>query len=324
MKTSATRQHLLVFCSLLAGASLSAEAIPLAQPVSAQDLDMEFCETLSVSGSRKATMEELKGALGLEVPKYPGWVAGTPAKPGESEPFRYRVAFRGGISLGTVYVPQEYELQLLKDSAPYPGDSANEEHWNSISAMRQSGGNLYTLPPQTRCRALRFTHSARGRSHLQGVRLYRERLYNATPFALASALEEYTPPNTDHPTHPASGLITGLNHWLNAGIDNTGRIPRGPISELFPTWLLLDWEEAQLLSGLVLNSNLEKFTLEIYEGPEGVHPKAATPSEWKKVEISSGPLIPSASKQGGRRNFPDCRSRGSACSRAVPAAQNPG
>lgn len=311
MKAFATRRHLLVFCSLLAGASLSAEAIPLAQPVSTQDLDIEFCETLSVSGSRKATVEEVKGAIGLQVPKYPGWVAGTPAKSGESEPFRYRVAFCRAIPLGAVYVPQEYELHLLKESVAYPGDSANEDHWRPISATRQPGGTLYTLPPQTLCRALRFTHAARGRAHLQGVRLYGERLYNVTPLALASAPEEYTPPNTDHPTHPASGLTTGSNHWLNTGKDNTGRIPRGPISELFPTWLLLDWEEAQTLSGLVLNSNLEKFTLETFEGPEGVHPKAATPSEWKKVEVSVGPLIPSTTNAGWRYiSFNPVKTRG--------------
>jgi hypothetical protein len=286
-------------------------ADPLANPIQERDLDLTACQTFSASGTLSATLDDVTGALGLIVPKYPGWVAGAPAKPGEPETFQYRIAFVRQIPLGAIYLPNQYSLRLLKPDAPYPGDPTNDAHWFAPTVQKQAGGTLFTLDNHTQTRAVLFAHSARGRSNLQGVRLYTSRVLNATPAAQAYAAEEYTPPNTDHSTHPASALITGINHWESVGKDMSGRVPRAPVSDLFPTWLLLAWHEPQSLSGLVLDSNFEKFAVEVYQGPEGVHPKAATAEEWRRLEVSVGPVIPSASKHAWRYiSFAPVTSRG--------------
>lgn len=280
--------------------------------VQERDLDVAACATWAAGATKPATLDDVSGSLGLIVPKYPGWVAGSVAKPGEKETFTYRIALKKPIALGAIYVPRNYQARILKADAPYPGDPAVAAHWTDLTAAGQTGGATLTLPVETQCRAILFTETMQsGRSHLQGIRLFGPRLYNVTPDAQPYAAEEYTPPNSDHPTHPASNLVTGLGSWKNAGKDMSGRVPRSPINDLFPCTFLLSWNEPRTLAGLVLNSNFDKFTVEVYDGPAAVHPKAGTAEEWRKLEVVGGPAISSESKMSWRYlSFPATTTRG--------------
>ena len=306
-------------CFLFLVATLSFSLAPNAyaansktSAVQERDLDLAACRSWAAGIEKPATLDDVSGALGLIVPKYPGWAAGLVAKPGEPETFTYRIALTQTIALGAIYVPRAYQAKLLKSDAPYPGDPTVAAHWTDLTAAGQTGGTTITLPADTQCRALLFNETMNGgRSHLQGVRLFASRLHNVTPDSQPYAAEEYTPPNSDHPTHPASNLITGNGSWRNAGKDMSGRVPRSPINEIFPCTFLLSWNEPQTISALVLNSNFDKFTVEAFDGPDGVHPKAGTSSEWKPLDLASGPAIPSESKMSWRYlSFPAVKTCG--------------
>ena len=199
----------------LAAGAFAAESKTSA--VQERDLDLAACRAWAAGVEKPATLEDVSGSLGLIVPKYPGWAAGLVAKAGEPETFTYRIAMKQPIALGAIYVPRAYQAKLLKSDAPYPGDPTVAAHWTDLTAAGQTGGTTITLPADTQCRALLFTETMNGgRSHLQGVRLFATRLHNVTPDSQPYAAEEYTPPNSDHPTHPASNLVTGYGYLLHA------------------------------------------------------------------------------------------------------------
>ncbi|MCE9603294.1 MAG: hypothetical protein K8U03_00150 [Planctomycetia bacterium] len=306
------RYRLLPLLMSIASVANAAPGESLPSAVQERDLDLAACQSWTGAATKAASLDDVSGALGLMVPKYPGWAAGIVAKPGEAETFLYRIALTRPIKLGALYIPRNYEARLLKADAPYPGDPKNETHWVQLHAPAQAGGSTFALASETECRALLFRETiGNGRSHLQGVRLYTPRLHNVTPDSQPYAAEEYTPPNTDHPTHPASNLITGQGAWKNAGKDQSGRVPRAPINDLFPCVFLVSWNEPQQLAGLVLNSNFEKFSVEVFDGPADVHPKAGTAAEWRALDVTGGPAIPSEAKQTWRYlSFPPVATRG--------------
>jgi hypothetical protein len=300
----------LVLCFVAMSPASAADPLPSA--VQERDLDVAASASWAAGTMKPASLDDVSSSLGLILPKYPGWAAGLVAKSGEPETFHYRIAFKRPIAIGAIYVPRNYRARILKAESPFPGDPMVADQWTELTPAGVPGGVTVTLPPDTQSRALTFSETMNGgRSHLQGVRLYRSRLFNVTPEAQPYAAEEYTPPNTDHPTHPASNLINGRGSWRNAGKDMSGRVPRSPINDLFPCTFLLSWSEPQSLAGVVLNSNFDKFTVEAYEGPAGVHPKAGTAAEWRPLDVAPGVAIPSESKMSWRYlGFAPVKTRG--------------
>src|SRR5262249_31313248 len=115
------------------------------------------------------------------------------------------------------------------------------------------------------------------------LRLFKERLHNVTPAALAYGDREYLPPQGQFIPHPASNIPRGLGQWVNVGKDDKGFIPAPPVSEIHPSWFLLCWHQEPEISGLLLDSNALDVKVEPFTGPAHVTPRAATPEEWRRV-----------------------------------------
>lgn len=285
--------HTQLFAALLVtAATLPAHAAPA---IALRDLDAAACRSFHGKDAKPAEPNEVAAALGLARSNRT-WSAGR----GEAgAAFQYRIAFRHELALGSVILPGAFDLSVLKPGAAYPGDPAADDHWLRVEALpNQSGGRLVTLPPQTSTRALLLTERPwNGVSELRGLRLFGERLHNVAPSALAYSSEEYTPPNTQFVPSPVTNLVTGQGHWVNAGKDNTGFVPRPAVSELHPAWVMLTWQAEQTLSGLWLRSNVEKIAVEVYTGPANVNPRAGTAEEWRRLRDVTESIAPEGERQ---------------------------
>src|SRR3954452_25500872 len=110
-----------------------------------------------------------------------------------------RIGFREGIAIGSVLVRGGGVLSVLKADALYPGQMADDTQWLpaerlmngevSIRPVDNEGYALWVLPPGTKPRALRFSHSpAPGDREmagwLGGLWISEQRLANVAPQAL--------------------------------------------------------------------------------------------------------------------------------------------
>lgn len=178
---------------------------------------------------------------------------------GESKttgPRHLRLGFHQPITVGSVVVRGGGRLSVLKADAPYPGNVTDEAQW--LPAERLKRGELsreevgpeafavWTLPPGTSTRALRFTHEPdpTDKSYagiLGGVSVLSGRFANLAPQALALTGE--------NPQH-ASDLINeafdrGREGWENEAESRTRSVKDQP------AWITLSWPQPVKLSGLV-------------------------------------------------------------------------
>ncbi|MCE9533434.1 MAG: hypothetical protein K8T89_20265 [Planctomycetes bacterium] len=300
-----------VVCLSIVTAAASRSHGQMATPrVSLNDLDPAGCATFEGKESRPASIADAAGALGLARPGMNAWTAGNAQ---EATTFHYRVGFQKAVAIGSVFVPPMCELRILRNDAAYPGDPGAADAWLKPEVpSRQGGGSLITLPPNTTTRAILITDRRdRGRSELRGVRLYRERLHNLTPSALAYAGEEFMPPNVYFVPNPASHITAGNGVWTNTGKDEKGFFRRPVVTDVDPTWFMLCWKDEQNLSGLILNSNAEKYGIEFFTGPGDINPRAGTASEWKRIkEPKEEAIFPGRFQSLRWVRFPEVKTRG--------------
>jgi len=296
---------LFTLCAAITPASYGQTA---GHAATAGDLDPAGCASFVGTQSKPAELIDVAGALGLGKPTL--WSAGNSK---EAATFHYRIGLRKPLALGAVYVPAGRELRILKPDAAYPSDPASADAWIKLELPRHGGGSFVTLPPNTSTRALLVseTRERGGNSELRGLRLYRERLGNVTPAALAYVAEEYSPPNANFVPDPASHIVTGEGHWVNTGKNERGYFARGPISDVDPVWFMLCWKEPQKLSGLFLNSNVEKFSIEVYNGPADINPRAGTANEWQRLKnVHEEAISPGRFQTLRWVRFPEISTRG--------------
>lgn len=247
------------------------------------DVDLANCAALAEDQVRPLSPEALEWMMGFsQQPAH--WSAG---QAGETDAtFHYLLALKRPTEIGSVVAVGVQRLYVLKADAPFPGDPRNPAHWSAVEPLprQMPDARWFTLPPGTRSRALLLVDVRRqAHSSLRFLRCFQSRRYTLTPWAMGYAQREYTPhlsPNTFAAAH----VVQGSGIWRSAGPDGQGRIPTPPINEVHPTWFLLAWPEAQTVGGLWLDTNIRRFTLEAYIGPDDINPRAATRREWRPIK----------------------------------------
>lgn len=267
----------------------------------AADLDPAQCASFRGQARLAADADTVATVLGVSGRGKPQW-GSPPRKDTEPDaPVRFLIAFRAEKPVGSVLVPAGFELRVLKPGHEGNPDPFADAAWVAAPAPgSQSGGALVPLPAGTRTRAVLLTAPAGQAHELRAVRLYAERLHNSVPHALAYADREYRPPNTQFNPWPASHITSGKGTWVNVGKDNTGFIPAPPVTEINPSWFLLAWPAEQTVEGLWLVSDVEKYDVSYFAGPDTVNPRTGTPEEWRKLKDVTDTAVEVGEKQTAR------------------------
>ena len=101
-------------------------------------------------------------------PEWDGVLFGDSKIPG---PRHLRIGVKTPITVGSVLVRAGGQVSMLRPTAPYPGDLADESQWIPAERIARSPGAdprtadeqyvLWVFPKAAQTRALRFTHTAR-------------------------------------------------------------------------------------------------------------------------------------------------------------------
>ena len=203
------------------------------------------------------------------------------------------VVFNRPIDAGVVAwngTPQAAKAWLVDaDSEPAATDARpvlDSDQWVDLPTPRMDAGtSVAAVPAGQAIRAIMLVDNTRRRSHLRDVRLYAPRLHDVTPHAIAYANKErYVDPYMSSPYyHKAMWVVWGSGEWQNTGQNKEGRIDDPPVSDVHPAWFMLTWEQEQTIAAVQLVSNFEEFEVDVFEGPDGVNPRAAISDEWRQL-----------------------------------------
>lgn len=230
-------------------------------------------------------------------PGHSGVVFGRSKNPGVRH---LHVGFNKDIAVGTVMVNGGGALSVLKSGAPFPGSLNTEAHWQPAQRLAKDGRltsepvafgeyALWVLPPNTRARALRFTHTAKATDEkyegtLGAVLVTSERFVNRAPYATAA-----TRSNNENAAKLVNGLHEAWGQWENR---DKGRAPADNepvISATNPEWITLTWPAPVKLSGLVtLWSGLGKVEVQSFSGSGNQAPQGGSDQGWKPVATFDG------------------------------------
>jgi hypothetical protein len=176
-----------------------------------------------------------------------------------------------------------------------PTDPLDQAWQAVIPPANQAQPKLLPLPAGSRIASLRLGMPpiSRGPPARPTARLLAARLYNATPTAWINAESEYTRyPSMGPPvSFPARNLLTGSREWRNTGPDKDERIPRPPVSDVHPSWVVVSWDEAVRCRGLIARGNVRNLMLYTYTGPPGVNPCLAPDTEWRRLPVTAGSTV---------------------------------
>ena len=275
---------LLLLQSLTSGMAVPPPAaIPFPNAVKESDVDFAACRIVRDSAQEPVDAEALKTLLGLSTtPSDPSKLPSRPTK--EKEEAQYLLVFKQPIAIGTV-LGSVGDLKILKPGAPLPPNPANLDDWQPLDAApNQTAPRFIPLPPGATTRALLLSTPLL-RYGPADVRLLAPRLTNHTPSATANAQAEYTSePYLSAPvTYDAAHITRGRGEWISSGKNGRGINSTPPITELAPTWFILSWPDKRQIDGVVMQDNFEQFELQIFNGPAGLNPAAATDEEWKTI-----------------------------------------
>ena len=179
----------------------------------------------------------------------------------------------GTALLGTCGSPLSHFLgEVLPATVADAPEKAAQSDWQMIPFVK-------TFPDDFKVRAIRL----RGNHDYRGpvaCLCYQARLSSITPAAVGSGEKA---PFGAHPDAVPRGEV-----WFNTGKDSRPGAPkqiqRGPVSEALPSWYIISWDAPQLLSGLWLSCNADKYQVYVYRGEEGVNPAVAPETAWKLLE----------------------------------------
>jgi hypothetical protein len=204
-----------------------------------------------------------------------------------------RIGFKTPLTIGTVLARGGGALSVLKPDAAYPGNLADDAQWTP--AKRIDGGRIssaevgsdeyavWTLPPDTVARALRFTHlapptDATYDGWLGGALVLRTRMVNIAPQAVATAAAH---------NDAADRLNDETNNDMWKTWDNGPDGGPQIVSPQHAEWVMLTWPRPVRLFGVnALWAGFSAADVQIYAGPAERHPRAALPEDWKTVAAS--------------------------------------
>jgi len=265
-----------------------AKAQPLKPALMMDDVDLKVSGLYRDKSFQAVNDAETRNLMGLQgAGRQQSWTLNEELRKIQDKPVSFVVAFRKPVPIGTIlFGGSPRVVKILKAGAT--ADPAKADAWTAVEFdKRQSGAFTIALPPGTTTGAVMFTdENANPWSQLSLLRMYAQRLHNVTPGALAYAESEYVayspfgPPNV----HSANRITTGAwGHWQNTGVDAKGRTPRAPVSDVSPSWFMITWKQPQVISGFWLGDNFEEITVQYYNGPESINPRAGTDREWRLI-----------------------------------------
>lgn len=278
----------LLFTTCLALASVQAgqTTTPFESAVNAEDIDTNLSRQRIGETDSVVQSPALLGALGFK----PGqiWSAGKGERDTKST-FQYVLVFKNPVAIGSFYLsPAEgwgfvsRQVQMLKpDAAP---DSKNDQDWEAVPASIPSAG-LHVLPPAAKTRAFRVIETRNeGTSEIRGWFFFKRRLHSLT--VEAAGIGE----RGSFCWNP-SNVIQG-QHWVNAALDpdptaKATKILRPPVSDIAPSWFILNWDQARAISGVFLRSNATKLKLYSYIGNPNLNPALATNDDWARIDFTA-------------------------------------
>ena len=213
-----------------------------------------------------------------------------------------RVGFKASMAVGTVMVNGGGVLSVLKPGATYPGDLNNDSQWQPAQRFLADGQltsapvargeyALWLLPPSTKTRALRFSHTTSAtdtvyQGWIGGVVISDERFVNQAPYATASARS-----SNQNANRLNNNVHEVWNAWENRP-KNAGATDAEPvISADNAEWVLLTWPAPVKLEGLAINwPGFVAADVQTYAGPSDRHPRDGLERDWQPV-ASYGKLI---------------------------------
>ena len=258
---------------------------PFEPAVAASDVDLDSSRAFHDGRSAPLSTDDLAALLDTHG-EPAGWSAGSmPPDAKAAGTFHYLLAFRKPVAIGTGIVRLDLRdsggvvFRALKPQAAAPGNPANDADWQVLESRNNAGWLEFTCPPRFETRALLCTETrTRGTSRILRWRLFRARLHNLTPYAMAQA--ERAPYGTD----PAN--VTRGGSWQNAGEDDEKRINRRPVSSVDPSWFILRWDDVQTPAAIRLLSNIDQLKLYAFTGGAGLNPAVAPEKFWERITFT--------------------------------------
>ncbi len=209
-------------------------------------------------------------------------------------PRHLRVGFKDNIPVGTIITKDGGAVSVLKPGATFPGDPSDDSQWIPAQRISKSGITsvepgenenlaLWSLPPGTSTRAIRFTHVAKVtdteyHGTLSGVIISSERFTDETIVAVAGASI-----NNQYAHRIINRSHDAWSAWEN---NEKGKAAETApvISTEHPEFVTLTWREPVALDGLVaIWAGISTAEVHLFEGPASHDPKDAPESDWKPV-----------------------------------------
>ena len=155
---------------------------------------------------------------------------------------------------------------------------ADAAQWIPARRERNSEVSAWLLPPGTQTRAVRFSYNSPAadkdhRGQLSGVYLMTERYENVARNAQVSVSS-----NPGIAGTITDGSLSFQSEWTSAPER------KEPLSAQSPEWVSLIWPQKIPLRGLAaLFPMYGKTEIQVYDGPDDLHPREAADAQWKTV-----------------------------------------
>lgn len=271
------------------------------------DIDVEACKAW-VDG-KEAEGDFKNGILAtLGLAAGDPWSAIHSSKSQEAKEIRYLVVLKRPVKFGSLLFQTGGRLAYLEPGAKLPADATKKDDWVEVTfPPNQSGWRLATVAGESQAFLCTVKNDRYGWNPFTCLRLMKPRLHNIVPEGVANGEAEYVQyAQFSPPTFfKASNIVAGTGRWQSHGPENTGRVPRPPVSDIDPTWFVVSWDEPRTISGILLDSNFEKFKVYSYQGPPGINPAVAGQQHWKRIRQE-----PRADGNAAWITFPPITTRG--------------
>ncbi|QDU25552.1 NHL repeat protein [Anatilimnocola aggregata] len=206
-----------------------------------------------------------------------------------------RIGLTENMAIGSVLVRGGGSLSVLKTTAAYPGNIADDSQWQAAERLVAGQGSraevdgegfaLWLLPPGTTTRALRFSHAPNpgdreSAGWLGGVWILEARLGNVAPQALAQTGER---------DDVSAKLIDEANNRTWGAWSNGEQGAALPLSSEHPEFITLTWPKAVSLTGLcLLWTGFADVDVDAFTGEDDANVREAPNTSWHRVASRTG------------------------------------
>ena len=191
-----------------------------------------------------------------------------------------RIGFMESVPVGTIITRGKLTgVSVLKPTAPYPGDLGDESQW--IPAKWKFGKELsvWSIPPGTTSRALRFTYDCPPDEQKRAGGLSGVYVMSGSYENLAGSALPFTARN-----QRAASLLNDGDYGKGAGWSSGDNDQRPVISAENPETVSLLWERPLELQGVCLVFPVfGKVEVQAYTGPAEKHPREGLDADWTTV-----------------------------------------